>query len=345
MLKKGAMFTDIHFGRKNNSEIHNQDCINSVEWFCDNVRKDQTIDHIWFLGDWHEHRSAINAFTLQKSYHAAQMLNELGLPLYFLVGNHDCAYRNSRDTFTTEIFSAFENFTLIDSTRVIEEIHGTVLAIPYLNEDEYPSLLQHAGVPVAMGHLELQGFRLSGSSNILEHGPEAREFFKKQTRVFSGHFHQRQTKDNIHYIGNIFPMDFSDANDNERGMAVYDFVKDELTFIDWKDCPKYIKTNLSTLLKSHKTMLDENTRVRVLVDTDVSLTETNDLKKVFSEKYSLREIVLEEQLDVSIELTDIEQAVEDMKLESVEEIIPELLKRVQSDKIVSETLVKIFKEL
>ena len=31
--------------------------------------------------------------------------------------------------------------------------------------------------------------------------------------VFSGHFHRRQVKGNIHYIGNTFPHNYSDAND------------------------------------------------------------------------------------------------------------------------------------
>lgn len=345
ILKKAALFGDLHLGRKNNSEDHLDDCINYIKWFCSNVKNDPSIDHIYFLGDWHEHRASINGLTLKYSYECATLLNELGLPIYFITGNHDLYYRNNRDVFTTEIFKHLTNFIVINTITELDNIHGKVLMIPYLNESEYPELLNYKDIPVAIGHLELAGFVLSGQSVVLEHGPDHKKFFKKQKRVFSGHFHKRQTKDNIHYIGNTFPMDFSDANDNERGMAIYDFVNDTLTFNDWADCPKYIKTKLSDLLSKPKKILADNARVKVLVDQVITLTENNEIRKMFADKYHLREIVLEEQIDVIPELSEIEQEVDDLKLETVGEIVPELLRRIKSDKINAETLVKIYQKL
>ena len=35
LFKKAAVFTDIHFGLKNNSSIHNQDCEDYIDWFID----------------------------------------------------------------------------------------------------------------------------------------------------------------------------------------------------------------------------------------------------------------------------------------------------------------------
>ena len=48
MLKKAAVCTDIHFGKKTNSKVHNEDCIRFLEWFRDQVKKDPEIDHIMF---------------------------------------------------------------------------------------------------------------------------------------------------------------------------------------------------------------------------------------------------------------------------------------------------------
>lgn len=345
VLKKAAMFTDIHFGKKNNSEEHNQDCLNFIKWFCDQVRADPEIDHIWFLGDWNEHRAAINAFTLQRSFHGAKMLNELGIPVYFIVGNHDLAFRNTRTTYTTEIFEPLENFILLSETKVIEEIYGTVLAIPYLREDEYPTLIEHSKVPVAMGHLELKGFRVSGSSNVMEHGPESSTFFKKQKRVFTGHFHQRQTQGNVHYIGNTFPMDFSDANDNKRGMATYDFVTDKLTYTDWADCPKYIKVGLSDVLEDPKKALVKNARVKVDVDTEITFEESNLIRERLQKKYALREITLEESYSIDVALSEEEEAIEDLQLETTNEVILELLRRIKDSSVDTELLLSIYKKL
>lgn len=345
VLKKAAMFTDIHFGKKNNSEEHNQDCLNFINWFCEQVKADPEIDHIWFLGDWHEHRAAINAFTLQRSFHGAKMLNELGLPVYFLIGNHDLAFRNTRTTYTTEIFEPLENFILLSETKVIDEIHGKVLAIPYLREDEYPTLIEHSKVPVAMGHLELKGFRVSGSSNIMEHGPEAGTFFKKQKRVFSGHFHQRQAQGNVEYIGNTFPMDFSDANDVKRGMAVYDFVEDELNYIDWSDCPKYLKLSLSDVLENPKKSLTKNARVKVDVDTEITFEESNVIREKLQKKYALREITLDESYSIDVKLSEDEEAIEELQLQTTNEVIIELLRRIKDSSVDTDLLLSIYKSL
>ena len=68
-----------------------------VDWFCAQVRSDPTIDHINFLGDWHENRSAINIATLKASLEGARRLNSLGLPIFFIVGNHDLYNRHNRE--------------------------------------------------------------------------------------------------------------------------------------------------------------------------------------------------------------------------------------------------------
>lgn len=339
------MFTDIHFGKKSNSETHNQDCIDYIDWFCEQVKSDPTIDHIWFLGDWNENRSAINGLTLKYSYLGAKKINDLGLRVFCITGNHDLHHRNTRDIYNTEIFDSLSNYTLINDITLIDDIHGGVVGVPFLMEGEYEEMLKYKKVPVVIGHLELKGFVMTGSSNILEEGPDPERYFKHQKRVFSGHFHKRSQKNNVHYIGNTFPMDYSDTNDNKRGMAVYDFRSDDLKYINWSDCPKYVKTKLSDLMVNPKKILNQNARVKVIVDQDITLSENNELKKIFAEKYGLREIVLEEQIDTSVDLTEIEQEVEDLKLEGIDQIIPELLKRVKSDKIDANKLVEIYKKL
>jgi DNA repair exonuclease SbcCD nuclease subunit len=342
-IKKAAMLTDIHFGRKNNNEDHNIDCINYLNWFSDQVRADPDIDAVFFLGDWHEQRSAINGLTLDYSTQGANILNNIGVKVWFLSGNHDLYYRNNRDVSSNVIFKNMDNFIVVNEPTTIEA--SSCVITPYLFDHEYDNFFDtYKNYNVIVGHFEFKGFVLTGETFINEHGPDSSKYGQHK-RIFSGHFHKRQSKLNVHYIGNTFPMDFSDANDTERGMAIYDFRTDTLQYKDWGDCPKYIKTTLTDLLKSPKKLLHKNARVRVVVDDDISLTENTELKKLLSEKYNLREIVLEEQVDTTIDLTDIEQEVEDLKLEELSEIIPELLKRVRSDKIDSDHLVRIYKQL
>lgn len=89
ILKRAANFTDIHFGARADSIQHNEDCLKYLDWVCDTVKSDGEIDHINFLGDWFQQRNSININTNWMSYEGARKLNALGLPIFFLIGNHD----------------------------------------------------------------------------------------------------------------------------------------------------------------------------------------------------------------------------------------------------------------
>lgn len=344
-LKKAALFTDIHWGKRNNSEEHNQDCARYIEWFIEQVQADPDIDHIYFLGDWHEHRAAINGLTLKYSYEGAKRLDSLGLPIYFVVGNHDLYFRNNRKVFTTGIFDAFKNFVLIDSITKLDEVHGGAIVVPFLNEDEYPELIEYKDVPVALGHFELKGFVITGDTKVMEHGPDYNTFFKKQKRVFSGHFHKRQNQGNVYYIGNTFPMDFSDTNDIKRGMATYDFVNDKLLFTDWADGPRFIKATLSEVLENPKKILLKNARVKIDVDSEITFEESNQIRSSLQAKYGLREITLDEKMTIDVNMTDDETAIEELHLETTNEVIQELLKRIKDDSVDTKLLLKIYNSL
>ena len=250
-LKKGAIFTDLHWGKKSNSVTHNEDCMNYIDWFCEQVRNDPEIDYVAFLGDWNENRSALNVATLKQSYLAAKKLNELGMPIYFVVGNHDLYHRHSREVHSVIPFNEFSNFVVIDEPTVVDEIEGGVLFCPFLFHDEYKQLNQYANIPIWMGHFEFRGFVVTGYSVTMPTGPDHTEF-QKPKHIISGHFHKRQAHDNIVYVGNTFPMDFGDAGDHERGMATLDNKTQEIMFENWDMCPKYIKTTLSDLLEEPK---------------------------------------------------------------------------------------------
>lgn len=169
-LNKAAMMTDAHWGKHSNSELHNQDCMNFIKFFINEVQKDKEIDHIVFLGDWHEHRSAINGMTLNYSYEGAKLLNSLDLPIYWLVGNHDLYYRNSRGIFTTGPFDSLSNINLINEPTVIKEIGNKTLFSPYLFPHEFSVLDKFKDIPVWNMHADAKGFVLTGETKTSDHG-------------------------------------------------------------------------------------------------------------------------------------------------------------------------------
>ena len=337
-LNKSAMFTDIHFGKHNNSEMHNYDCLNFIKWFKEETEKDKDVDHIVFLGDWFEHRSAVNGLTLNIAHEAAKILNSINLPIFFIVGNHDLYYRNTREIYTTKIFDSFENFILIDKPIEIKN----VLFCPFLSPDEY-HILNSTKCDVIYGHFEFKGFVLTGETYKLEHGPDP-DLYNSPKKIFSGHFHKRQSSKNVHYIGNTFPMDFGDANDFNRGCAFYDYKNDDIQYKNWKTAPTYIKKNLSEILEN-PSCLKTNSRVIVKVDTEISFDETNELKKVLEEKLNLREISFQEPPLVLPEISDAEKIIEEKNLSTTNDIINGLLETIEEAEIDNSLLQKIYREL
>lgn len=345
-IARMAIFTDIHFGAKGNSEQHNQDCLEFIDWFCDNVKAMGDIDAIGFLGDWFENRNALNVATLNHSYEGAKKINELGLPVYYIVGNHDLYLRHTRDIHSVIHFNEFDNFIVIDQPQVFENEHGDMLMCPYLFHNEYQDLLSKLQIPVWMGHFEFKGFVVTGSDIRMKHGPEPTDF-KGPKVILSGHFHKRQHSENtnIVYLGNTFPTTFGDANDFDRGMSVYDFTKNNLEFRNWKDCPKYIKTKLSDVLDG-KVDFHPKSYVKCLVDVEITFEESGVLKQSLIKKYKLRDFTLEESLELVEALTETEtDDLEIDELMSTDQAVIEMLKQIESDKIDNKRLIRIYEQL
>jgi len=345
-LMKGAFFTDLHVGAKSNSEQHNTDCMNYIDWFCDNVKAEGDVDYICFVGDWHEVRSSINVFTLKYSYEMAKKINDLGLPVYFIIGNHDLYHRSNRDVYSVHPFREFENFIMIDEPTIVENIGEGVLLCPYLFHEEYPKLAEYKNIPLWIGHFEFKGFVVTGYNITMKSGPD-HEDFKQQRRILSGHFHKRQTTGNVTYIGNTFPTSFADAGDTERGMMIYDHNTDEMNFFDWEECPKYIKANLSSILDD-KVVLHENARVRCIADIPINYEESIEIKKTMIENNNLREFTIEESCEIDEALSETETDVEvdlDGELGTVDEMVVQMLGDIDNEHIDNEMLSNIYRNL
>lgn len=343
-FKKIGMFTDIHFGRRNNSKIHNQDCIDFIQWFCIQVSNGD-YSHIVFLGDWFESRSAINIETLEFSYKALQMLNELNLPIYFCVGNHDLHKRTTRDVHSVRMFNELSNFIVIDKITVIDDI----LFSPFLFEEEYSNLIKHNNLHAWFGHFEFKNFILTGNTRVAEHGPD-HNLFSGPKKIFSGHFHKRQNQNNVFYIGNAFPMDFGDASDYERGMCTYYKDEDKVTFTNWSDCPKYYKTTLSDVINEKWKPLPKM-RVKCIIDSDLGYQDAIDLRDSMISVYTLRDFIIEEDRAIKQGLLEgddcrIDETI--AEFDSIDDLIIKQLETVKEDKktnINGSMLVNIYKSL
>lgn len=301
MFKKAAVFTDIHFGLKGNSKVHNQDCENFVDWFIDTAKANGCETGI-FCGDWNHNRNSLNLTTMDAGIRCLEKLGAAFENFYMFAGNHDLYYKDKRDIKSTEFARLVPGITVIDDIKVFDD----VAFIPWLVGDEWKRV-EKIKSKYMFGHFELPNFYMNAMVMMPETGELTTNHFKNQKYVFSGHFHKRQIQGKVHYIGNAFPHNYADAWDDDRGMMILDKANDlEPQYINWQDCPKYRTVKLSDLIDNANKIVKPNMYLRVTLDLPISYEEANLVKETFFGQYNCREITLISQKNLEEIYTDLD---------------------------------------
>ena len=285
---KAVIFTDIHFGMKNNSRHHNQDCEDFIIWMIDEAHK-RGIKKCFFLGDWHHNRASINVSTLNYTTSNLRRLNDSFDEVIMITGNHDLYYREKREIHSLSMIEDFPKIRMINDQRFVED---GVAFIPWLCDDEWKSL-RDIKCKYMFGHFELPSFYMNAMVQMPDHGGLKAEDLSGPEMVFSGHFHKRQQHGNVIYPGNCFPHNYADAWDDKRGMMILDRENNkEPEFINWEDCPKYRTINLSQLLDPNQDIIKSKMYLRVTIDVPISYEEASFIKETFINQHKCREISL-----------------------------------------------------
>jgi hypothetical protein len=335
LFKKAAVFTDIHFGLKSNSQLHNEDCLNFVKWATQTAR-DQGCETALFLGDWHNNRASINIVTLNYSLQALEHLNANFDQVYFIPGNHDLYYRDKRDIQSVEWARHLPNVRICNDWFS----EGDVTIAPWLVGDDYKRVPK-LKTKYVFGHFELPHFYMNAMVQMPDHGEVKREQFRACEQVYTGHFHKRQNHGNITYIGNCFPHNYADAGDDDRGLCVIEWGK-EPEYHAWPDQPRYRVLGLAAILDHADDILAPGMHVRVNLDIDISYEEANFIKETFIGQYNLREITLLPQKNTDLSEYEIQGNVQ---FESVDQIVTNQLTAIASDHYDNNLLLDIYRNL
>ena len=336
MFKKAAVFTDIHFGLKGNSKVHNQDCEDFVDWFIENAKANGCETGI-FCGDWHHNRNSLNLTTMDSTIRSMEKLGAAFEQFFFFDGNHDLYYKDKRTVNSTAFAKHIPGITFVDEITTIDD----VTIVPWLVGDEWKKL-KHLKSKYIFGHFELPTFFMNAMVQMPDHGELRAEDFVNQKYVFSGHFHKRQQQGAVHYIGNAFPHNYADTWDDDRGMMVLDRENDkEPQYINWPECPKYRTVKLSKLIDEQTTFIKPNMYLRVNLDLPISYEEASFIKETFITQYNCREISLIPQKS----LEDISTQLDIAQFESVDQIVAGEIAAIDSDNFNKKTLLDIYSEL
>lgn len=313
LFEKAVAFTDIHWGKRSNSEEYNKTALNFVEWF---IAEGQAYnaDTCIFLGDWHDSRISVQVKTLNYSLMAMEKLSKAFKNFIFIPGNHDIFYRTKRDFNSIEFARNIPNITMINNPTIINNVG----LVPWMVGDEWKKV-QKFKCKYMFGHFELPSFKMNAMVDMPDHGDGIKkEHLTNIEYVFSGHFHTRQNKGNIWYIGNAFPQNFSDAGDDDRGMMFLEW-GGEPKFKTWPDQPIFRVYNLSEILDKPEEAIYKNVNARINVDVQMSYEEAQFLKESFVKTYDADSIkfiqksqeVEETEWDGKVEFLSVDQIVID----------------------------------
>lgn len=329
LFKKAAVFTDLHFGKKSDSEQHNIDCLNYVTWFILQVKLHKC-DTIIFMGDWFDNRSRLRLDSNWYSDTAIRKLAETGLNIYWIIGNHDLYYKQKRDIHSLPALVEYsDNITLINDITEIDD----VLLCPWLvgNEFAVPATKK---VKYVFGHFEFPLFLMNESVECPDHGGIHMNHFYQCEHVFSGHFHKRQTKLNEHgipvtYIGNCFSHDMNDVNDTDRGCMILEW-DGEPEYLSWEEGPRYLRMQLSELVELIETdatagIITPNTVIECKDDLNIDLEQSLSIREEL--QVIMRDLRLKPASEVIDAGTETEVDGEDL---SVEQLVVEHLTQIDT---------------
>ncbi len=274
---------------------------------------------VWIqYGDIFDVRKAITHKTMEFAREIVQMLDDAGITLHTIVGNHDLHYKNvMHPNASTELLAKYPNVKVYDKPTTVDFDGCLIDLIPWMCEENTGEILEHiktSSASFCVGHWELNGFYFY--KGMKSHGLEP-DFLKTYKEVWSGHFHTISEAANVRYIGTPWTLTAGDEND-PRGFWMFDTETEQMEFIP---------NNTTWHRRIHypfKGKIDykdfTNLSVRVIVtEVDKNLTKfESELEKVV---HSLRVV---SKIDNSVESDDSEE----VEVQSLQTLMEEYINAI-----------------
>jgi hypothetical protein len=290
------------------------------------------------MGDIFDSRKAIDLQSLEWSKKVVfEPLKKY--KVHALIGNHDCYYKNTNYVNSPELLlKDYKNIQTYSKATEITIDKLKILLLPWINSENYDKtqkLIKNTKAKIAMGHLEVNGFKAT-RGHMMETGMDVKTFNKFE-KVYSGHFHTRSDDGQIFYLGNPYEMFWNDVND-PRGFHLFDTDTLEHTPINNPYKLFYNVYYEDTNYKLFNTTEYKNKIVKIIVRKKSNL---KDFEKFLDKLYSagVHELKIIENFDL--------QENEDFKIEEEESTISILNRYIdESDTDYDKNIIKgIFQDL
>lgn len=318
---KIAILADTHWGARGDSQIF-------LDYFSRFYREiffpyidEHKIKTVVHLGDLVDRRKYLNfnsATVMRREY--IEPSQHRHLETHIIAGNHDCFNKNHNEVNALrEILMGRDGFTVYSNPATVQFNHEepgrtshkdfTALMMPWIspeNEEKSAQLIDGSKSKIMFAHLELVGFEMA-RGQMMEHGMDPSPF-KKFKAVYTGHYHHKSSKGNIHYLGAPYEMTWADCDD-PKGFHVLDTDTLKLEFV-----PNPITIFEKIHFKDSSAItISDNKIVKLIVHYDVD-RKALDKYVAALEKTSLDLQVIDEHLNIEEGVFEIENIEDTMKI-------------------------------
>jgi len=311
-VKSYGLMTDLHFGIRKGSSV-------MLDWQLKAFNKsfqffkNEKVTDIIILGDSFDHRITNTTLILDV------FLNKVIIPLkeefnnvYILVGNHDMFYTNTRNCniLSVLIGERFDNVHIIDNIVRKDDI----LFVPWVcsKEDIKRITYESKKGGVLIGHLEINGFKMTKNGKVCDFGLK-RSLFKNFDLVLSGHFHLKNNIGNINYLGTMLALNWGEYN-SPHGINI--LKNNKLTFHDLEISMFDYLIFENRVYELEELDKYENKIVKIIIDKEEINEELfeNLLLKLSNICYKYIKEHVNSQVSENIEENDLEVDNDDIKL-------------------------------
>ena len=235
---KFACLGDVHFGLNSDSQHRLKFQLDYLENVVIKYLIDNNIKNVIQLGDLFHSRKTINVNTFHwTKKRFLDVLQKHNIKMYVIVGNHDAYYTQSNEVTTLSILKEYENIVVVEEPTMFEfEDDYRFSMVPWIANDEdeknLKSFIRQNPHNICFGHFEFKNFEVI-PGHTMDHGLNA-SIFKNFDVVYSGHYHNKQQKGNVNYLGTPYEMTWHDY-ESPKGFYVIDTKTRGLEYIQNHD--------------------------------------------------------------------------------------------------------------
>lgn len=262
------MITDTHLGVRNSS-VEWMDIIREYfyNFFIPLIKKEKKDgDFLIHLGDVFDSRQSLNLLVMNDGLMIFEEISKI-MPIVIILGNHDIYKKLTNDVNSVKILKWIPNIKIYEEPEILKISGKKLLLMPWrANHHEEEECVKNNPADFLFCHSDVQGLKFN-KHTVIEAGMDF-SAIKQFRKVYSGHIHYAQKKENFRMLGCPYPMTRSDVN-NEKGVWCFDIEHETENFYPNNYSPKFIRITFERLLEMEEEEAKEYVRnnfVDVIVD-------------------------------------------------------------------------------